>query len=261
MNATLILVTNDDGVQAPGLAALADALTELGDVRVVAPEREQSASSHSLTLRNPLRAVELRAGVHAVSGTPADCVNLAVTRLLGRRPDLVVSGINRGANLGDDVFYSGTVAGAREGCFHGVPSLAVSLAVRDLADADFVHAAAYALRVARRVLRHGLPARTLLNLNAPPGRPLGLKLTVQARREQVGAGHDAQRRAADSEDVVGLGSEMADIAAVRAGFASLTPLHTDSTHHAALGALRAWEALEGDGAGAPGEVLAFRPRS
>lgn len=261
MSQPFILVTNDDGVHAPGLAALADALATLGDVRIVAPEHEQSASSHSLTLRAPLRVVELRAGVHSVSGTPADCVNLAVTRLLPRRPDLVVSGINRGANLGEDVFYSGTVGGAREGCLHGLASLAVSLAVRDAAQADFTHVAAFAVRVARRVLRHGLPPRTLLNLNAPTGVPLGLKLTVQARREHAGEGHDAQRRATESLDVAAVGAETADVVAVRAGFASLTPLHTDSTHYAALGALRAWEALEGDGVGAPGEVLAFRPRS
>ncbi len=261
MNQPLILVTNDDGVHAPGLAALGAALSVLGEVRIVAPEREQSACSHSLTLRSPLRVIEVRPGVQSVAGTPADCVNLAVTRLLPRRPDLVLSGINRGANLGDDVFYSGTVGGAREGCFHGLASLAVSLAVRADAAADFTHAAAFAVRVARRLLRHGLPPRTLLNLNAPPGLPLGLKLTVQARREHVAEGHDAQRRAGESDDALGVGAEMADVMALRAGFVSLTPLHTDSTHHAVLGALRAWEALEGDGVGAPGEVLAFRPRS
>ncbi len=261
MTAPLILLTNDDGVQAPGLAALADALASLGELRVVAPEREMSACSQGLTLASPLRVTELRPGVHSVSGTPADCVNLAVTRLLPRRPDLVVAGINRGANLGEDVFYSGTVGGAREGCFHGLPALAMSLAVRGGAEADFAHAARFALRLARRVLVHGLPPGTLLNVNVPPGEPRGLKVTVQARREHAGAGHDALRRAADQLDGLATGRETADIQAVRDGFVSLTPLHTDSTHHAALAALRAWEALEGDGAGAPGEVVAFRPRS
>jgi 5'-nucleotidase len=261
MTPALILLTNDDGVQAPGLRALAEALAPLGELRVVGPEREMSASSHGLTLHPPLRVIDLRPGVQSVSGTPADCVNLAVTRLLPRRPDLVVSGINRGANLGEDVFYSGTVGGAREGCFHGLPSMAVSLAVRNGIEADFAHAARFALRLARRVLVHGLPPGTLLNVNVPPGEPRGMKLTVQARREHAGAGHDALRRAAERPDLAPTGRETADIEAVRAGLVSLTPLHTDSTHHAALGALRAWEALDGDGAGAPGEVVAFRPRS
>src|SRR6187401_515783 len=181
MSTPLILVTNDDGVHAPGIKALSSALAALGTVYVVAPDREVSACSQSLTLKHPLRAERVAENVFCVDGTPADCVNLALVKLLPRRPDLVVSGINRGANLGDDVFYSGTVGGAREGTFFGVPSLAISLAVR--AEADFTEAAAFATRLARMVLEKGLPEQTLLNVNVPSGRPAGVAVTVQGRRE------------------------------------------------------------------------------
>src|SRR5258705_10011651 len=154
MSTPLILVTNDDGVHAPGIKALAAGLAPLGTVYVVAPDREVSACAQSLTLKHPLRAERVDERIHAVDGTPADCVNLALVKLLPRRPDLVVSGINRGANLGEDVFYSGTVGGAREGTFFGVPSIAVSLAVR--ADADFEQAAGFAHRLAGVVLVKGL---------------------------------------------------------------------------------------------------------
>src|SRR6185436_8903357 len=177
MSGPILLVTNDDGVYAPGLKALAAALGRLGTVYVVAPDREVSACAQSLTLKTPLRAERVDERVHAVDGTPADCVNLAFVKLLPRRPDLVVSGINRGANLGEDVFYSGTVGGAREGTFFGVPSIAMSLAVR--ADGDFRPAADFAARLASMVLEKGLPERTLLNVNVPPGNPKVAVTTVQ----------------------------------------------------------------------------------
>src|SRR6202008_107344 len=148
----LILVTNDDGVHAPGIRALALALRDLGQVHVVAPDREVSACAQSLTLTKPLRAETIEPYLHSVDGTPADCVNLALVKLLPRRPDLVVSGINRGANMGEDVFYSGTVGGAREGTFFGVPSIAMSLAVREAKDLDFAPAAAFAAKLAALVL-------------------------------------------------------------------------------------------------------------
>src|SRR5215468_7709669 len=153
MSQPVILVTNDDGVHAAGIRALVEALRSLGDVQVVAPDREVSACSQSLTLKHPLRAERVEPGIYAVDGTPADCVNLAVVKLLGRRPDLVVSGINRGANLGEDVFYSGTVGGAREGTFFGVPALAFSLAAK--ADHDFGPAAEFARRLCTLVLEKG----------------------------------------------------------------------------------------------------------
>lgn len=249
----LLLVTNDDGVHAPGIRSLVASLAGLGTVYVVAPDREVSACSQSLTLKHPLRAERIEERVYAVEGTPADCVNLALVKLLPCRPDLVISGINRGANLGEDVFYSGTVGGAREGTFFGVPSIAVSLAAR--ADADFGPAAAFAARLAAMVLERGLPERTLLNVNVPPGTPGGAVITVQGRREHEGTileGLDPRRRTyywiEEGRDHW-LKDEMSDIHALRQGLISITPLQTDTTHHAVLSAFRAWEAVLQNGHG------------
>ena len=245
MPSPLILVTNDDGVHAPGIKALAAGLAPLGTVFVVAPDREVSACSQSLTLKHPLRAERVAENVFCVDGTPADCVNLALVKLLPRRPDLVVSGINRGANLGEDVFYSGTVGGAREGTFFGVPSIAMSLAVR--ADADFGPAAEFGARLAAIVLAKGLPERTLLNVNVPPGTPSGAVVTVQGRREHEGTifeGLDPRRRTYYwiEEGIDNWASdELSDIHAIRKGLISVSPLQTDTTHHAVLAAFRAWE--------------------
>jgi 5'-nucleotidase len=241
----LLLVTNDDGVHAPGIKALGKALQPLGEVCVVAPDREVSACSQALTLKHPLRAERIEENVHAVDGTPADCVNLAVVKLLPRRPDLVLSGINRGANLGEDIFYSGTVGGAREGTFFGLAAIAFSLAAK--AETDFSHAAAFAARLVSLVLEKGLPERTLLNVNVPPGLPRGAAITIQGRREHEGTileALDPRRRTyywiEEGRDRW-LSDEMSDIHAVRQGLISITPLQTDTTHHAALGALRDWE--------------------
>ncbi len=246
MTSPLLLVTNDDGVHAPGIRALASSLMALGAVHVVAPDREVSACSQSLTLKHPLRAERLGERIWAVDGTPADCVNLALVKLLPKRPDLLVSGINRGANLGEDVFYSGTVGGAREGTFFGVPAIAVSLAAR--VDADFGPAASFAARLAALVLDKGLPERTLLNVNVPAGKPEGAIITIQGRREHEGTileGLDPRRRTyywiEEGQDRW-MPDEMSDINAVRKGLISVTPLQTDTTHHAVLGAFRAWEA-------------------
>ena len=247
MQQPLILVTNDDGIHAAGIKALAAALAALGEVHVVAPDREVSACAQSLTLKHPLRADKIQEQVHAVDGTPADCVNLALVKLLPRRPDLVVSGINRGANLGEDVFYSGTIGGAREGTFFGVPSIAVSLASR--AEADFAPAAEFSTRLAGLVLAQGLPERTLLNVNVPPGTPAGVMITVQGRREHEGTileGLDPRRRTyywIEEGSDRWLTDETSDIHAIRQGYISITPLHTDTTHHAAVSSLRAWEAV------------------
>jgi 5'-nucleotidase len=241
----LILITNDDGVHAPGIQALAEALRPLGEVHIVAPDREVSACSQSLTLKHPLRAERLEQRVHAVDGTPADCVNLAIVKLLPRRPDLIVSGINRGANLGDDIFYSGTVGGAREGTFFRVPAIAISLAARS--EIDYGPSAEFAARLAARVLDQGLPERTLLNVNVPSGRPAGVAVTVQGRREHEGTileGLDPRRRTyywiEEGRDRW-VSDELSDIVAIRKGLISITPLQTDTTHHAVLAALRAWE--------------------
>jgi 5'-nucleotidase len=248
----LLLLTNDDGVHAPGLKAAMAALADVGELHVVAPDREVSACAQSLTLKHPLRAEQLEERVHSVDGTPADCVNLALVKLLPRRPDLVVSGINRGANLGEDVFYSGTVGGAREGTFFGVPSIAVSLAVRG-GDIDFTHAASFAARLASLVLKKGLPERTLLNVNVPPGDPRGAAVTVQGRREHEGTileGLDPRRRTyywIEEGSDRWLKDEMSDISAVQRGLISITPLQSDTTHHAVIHAFRAWEGALNNG--------------
>src|SRR5207302_5905398 len=168
-----------DGIHSEGIAALAEALRALGEVVIVAPDRERSAVSHSLTLHRPLRVEELGAGRYAVNGTPTDCVNLAINGILPRRPTLVVSGINKGSNLGDDVTYSGTVSAAMEGTLRGLPSIAVSL---ERADAGFAEAGRIARLAAARVLVEGLPSRTLLNVNVPAARPRGVRLTQLGHR-------------------------------------------------------------------------------
>src|SRR6059036_2715215 len=175
---SVVVLSNDDGVHAPGLAALERALAELGDVYVLAPEREQSACGHALTLHRPLRPHQLGERRFAVNGTPADCVNLAVLGFLPAPPVLIVSGINHGANLGDDVTYSGTIAAAMEGTILGVPSIAVSL----LDGGDFDVAGRVARLIAMRVLVSGLPPRTLLNVNVPAQPPLGIRLARLGNR-------------------------------------------------------------------------------
>ncbi len=241
----LILATNDDGVHALGIRALAGALADLGEVWIVAPDREASASGQSLTLKHPLRAEKIEPNVVAVDGTPADCVNLAIVKLLPRRPAVVVSGINRGGNLGDDIFYSGTVGAAREATFFGVPAIAVSLAAR--ADLDYAPAADFARRLVGLVIERGLPERTLLNVNVPAGHPTGVAVTVQGRRSHEGTileGLDPRHRTyywiEEGRDQW-VSDDMSDIFAVRSGLISVSPLQTDTTNHRVLGTLREWE--------------------
>ena len=260
MTQPLVLITNDDGVHAPGIKALAAALAGVAEVYVVAPDREVSACAQSLTLKNPLRVEPLGDRIWSVDGTPADCVNLALVKLLPRRPDAVFSGINRGANLGEDVFYSGTVGGAREGSFFGVPSVAVSLAVGS--GADYTHAAAFAARLGRLVLEHGLPERTLLNVIVPHGTPNGAVITVQGRRHHEGTileGTDPRRRTyywIEEGSDRWLADELSDIHALRSGLISVTQLQTDTTHHGALAALKNWEAALGNGHNGSGPGVA-----
>lgn len=242
-----ILVTNDDGVHSEGLIALAEALSALGDVTVVAPAGESSAIGHALTLTRPLRLQHLREGVYSVDGTPTDCVTLAFLKLFDREPDLVVSGINTGYNLGDDVTYSGTVAGALEAILLGVPGIAVSLCRQR--HYDFTQAAWAGRTVAEHVLAHGLPSRTLLNVNVPREPARGIKLTVQARRRwypDVLEAEDPRGRPyywikegrADWEP-----DEESDYQAVRDGWISVTPLQPDLTCRATLKKLSALEAM------------------
>jgi 5'-nucleotidase len=244
-----ILVTNDDGIGAPGIKALAEALTELGEVTVVAPDRERSAAGHSLTLHSPLRVFELRDGWFAVDGTPTDCVNMGIHSLLGSPPDLVVSGINHGSNMGDDVTYSGTVAAAMEANLMGIPALAVSLATYGPSE-HFPDAAKVAVQVARMLIQQGLPADTFLNLNVPnlPFSEIKAPLiTRQGKRSFVG-------KIVDKTDPRGrkyywIGSEEpsfsdeegTDYDAVGKGHPSLTPLHLDLTNHRAMETLKQWQ--------------------
>src|SRR5438067_6068223 len=167
-----ILVTNDDGYRSEGLLALADALRPLGDVTIVAPMSEASAIGHALTLRQPLRLEHMSEKMFAVEGTPTDCVNIAVTHVLRCLPDLVVSGINKGWNLGDDVTYSGTVSGALEGALLGVPAIAISLAA-SRSEYDFAPAARAAATLAAAILQRPLAPRTFININVPRGQPKG----------------------------------------------------------------------------------------
>ena len=239
---TRILVTNDDGVRSPGLAALTSALEPLGEVTVVAPLRETSAIGHALTLHRPLRLERLGDRRFALDGTPSDCVNIAVVSVLKGLPQLVMSGINLGLNLGDDLTYSGTVSAALEGALLGVPSIAVS-AHRSGPEWDFHGAARAAVTLAEAVLKGGLPPRTLLNVNVPAGEPKGLRVTVQGRRNHVTSVEeriDPRGRAYFWIDVAQDHWEpdaRSDYQAVRDGFVSVTPLHPDLTAHAALAAI------------------------
>ncbi len=240
-----VLLTNDDGVFARGLAALEEAFADFGEVFVVAPDREQTAVGHALTLHRPLRVEQAGERRFAVNGTPSDCVNLALLGLLPRVPHLVVSGVNHGANLGDDVTYSGTVSAAMEGTLLGVPSLAVSLANPE--GGDFGQAARIARVLAARALREGLPPKTLLNVNVPNGAIKGIRFTRLGHRvykEKVAEEVDPRGR---TYYWIGAGPpvwedrDATDIAAIRNGYASVTPLHLDLTHYEALQRMAAWE--------------------
>lgn len=237
-----ILVTNDDGVRSEGIHALARALARLGETIVVAPHAEASAIGHALTLRRPLRVEQLEARVYEVDGTPTDCVNVAIAKILGGAPDLIVSGINKGYNLGDDVTYSGTVAGAMEGALLGIPSIAVSLE-RSLDVYDFQHSASAATQVAEAVLIRGLPPRTFINMNVPPGRPKGFRITVQARRNHVTVVDERVDPRGRAYYWIEEGQNnwtphaRSDYQAVTDGYVSITPLQPDLTDHAALSAI------------------------
>lgn len=252
-----ILISNDDGIDAPGIVALAAAAAaRFPAVTVVAPATEQSGTSHALTLRRPVR-VETRgpgagparpagSGWFAVEGTPTDCVSLALFQLLpaAGRPDLVLSGINAGYNLGEDVTYSGTVAAALEARMAGVPSLAISTA-RDADPASLAAAAEVAVRLAAEVLARGLPEDALLNINVPPN-PRGYRVTRQGRRGAFDGVIERPAGTAREFYFVGLPpstwlhEDGADHAAVAEGFVSITPLHGDLTFHRARPLVEGW---------------------
>jgi 5'/3'-nucleotidase len=237
-----ILLTNDDGVHSDGLKALAEALGPLGEIMIVAPLQEASAIGHALTLRRPLRLEAIATNTFGVDGTPTDCVNIAVTTVLRRLPELIVSGINKGWNLGDDVTYSGTVSGALEGALLGVPSIAVSLE-RSRQPFDFRESARAAAIVAGAVLQRGLPARTFLNINVPRRRPKGFRVTVQGRRNHVTTVNERTDPRGQAYFWIEEGEnhweshDRSDYQAVVEGYISVTPLHPDMTAHAVLPAV------------------------
>jgi 5'-nucleotidase len=244
-----ILASNDDGVYAPGIAALADALRTVGTVTVVAPSRERSAASHSLTMDVPLRASRIAEGVVSVEGTPTDCVLLAVKNLLAEPPDILVSGVNRGPNVGDDVTYSGTVAAAIEGTILGIPSIAVSLDRSPSGKYDYRAAAEVARQMMLLVLERGLPAATLLNVNVPnvPAEEIkGIELArlgKQTYEDSIIQKTDPRGRLyywiggqASPTDI----AADTDIAVVARGAVSVTPIELDLTDYAAMEILRTW---------------------
>ncbi len=248
-NRPTILVTNDDGVHSEGIQALAKALQEVGEVYIVAPDREESAIAHSLTLHRPLRVEKIRKNVYTVDGTPADCIHLGVNAILPERPRLIASGINKGGNLGDDVTYSGTVSAAFEGTLLGIPSFAISLVSRS--HFRFQTAARFAVRVAQAILKYGLPKDTLLNINVPNLKEKEIKsykITEQGRWIHNG---NAVVEKVDPRGKkyywIGGGQLLfskkrnTDVEAVQNAYISITPLHLDLTNYGSLPKLKRWK--------------------
>lgn len=242
-----ILLTNDDGVYAKGLAVLADTLSDIAQINVVAPDRNRSGASNSLTLTVPMRVKYLENEMISVEGTPTDCVHVAITGLLPRKPDMVISGINAGANLGDDVYYSGTVAAAREGRFLGLPAIAISLTGEQLQ--YYTTAAMVVYKIVERLQIAPLPAGTILNVNVPdvPYNELrGFEVT------RLGTRHSAEPtiRQLDprGHPVYWVGPAGAaadagpgtDFSAILQNRVSITPIRIDLTHHESFDQLSAW---------------------
>jgi 5'/3'-nucleotidase len=248
----MILVTNDDGVDSPGLSALARALKRVDEICVIAPNRNWTAAGHTKTLDRPLRVAEVtlpgtRLGAFSSDGSPSDCVALAFLGLAPERPRLVVSGINTGPNMGSDITYSGTVSAAMEGVVSGVPAIAISLG--DYYELDFRYAAAFAARLARRVLREGLESDVLLNVNVPRGRRAdirGVEVTRLGRREY----NDELIRRKDpfgrdyfwigGSPPGGAGEPGTDLHAVASGYVSVTPVQLDLTNHDLIEQIAGW---------------------
>ncbi|ANJ67854.1 5'/3'-nucleotidase SurE [Halothiobacillus diazotrophicus] len=241
------LVSNDDGYLSPGVRVLATRLKRLGSVTIVAPDRDRSGASNSLTLSRPLRPRLIEPGVWAVDGTPSDCVHLAIQGLLPEVPDLVVSGINHGANLGDDVLYSGTVAAATEGRSLGLPAIAVSSTAHVPQHLDA--AADVVADLVGRLVNHPLPALTLLNVNVPdlPADQLKSMIATRLGRRHPSSGivRDADPRGREIFWIGAAGEgadagEGTDFAAVAAGHVSVTPIQFDMTRHGVMDAVSHW---------------------
>lgn len=242
-----ILITNDDGYHSEGIIALENALSEIGDCYVVAPASEMSGASHSLTLARPLRIRQVDARHWTVDGTPTDCVTLALNRILPPelKPHLCVSGINHGANLGDDATYSGTVAGALESTILGVPGLAFSLVASR--SYDFTESAKIAQLLVKKTVNEGLPENTLLNVNIPKGEPRGIRVTKQGfknARPVISEHIDPRGKPYYwiGEVREGFHAEGGtDFEAIDEGFVSVTPMRSDLTNHPAIELLKEWE--------------------
>ena len=245
---TRILITNDDGIHSEGIAALEAALREIGDVFVVAPEAEMSGASHSLTLARPLRIRPIDERHWTVDGTPTDCVTFAINRILSpeQMPHICASGINHGANLGDDATYSGTVAGAMEATILGVPGIAFSLVANR--NQDFTEAARIAKELTLKAVKEGLPSGTLLNVNVPKGAPKGIRVTKQGLKnaKSIISEHTdprgkfyywigEERSGFHADDEGG-----SDFEAVDGGYVSVTPMRSDLTSYAAIELLQNW---------------------
>jgi 5'-nucleotidase len=235
---TLILLTNDDGIEASGLHLLDEALRDLGEIVVVAPDRERSAVSHGLTLRSPLEVRQIDANHYTLSGTPADCVIYALNRILVSQPDLVVSGINHGANLGDDIMYSGTVAAAREASRRGLSAIAVSQAY-DESPISFEAAARFARRLVQAVLKRKSQGGICLNVNIPVRKVRGVRITRQGCSlhfphfnwlDTARADNGAELKDAEPRSRSDL---LADYQAILKHYISVTPLQRDQTDYAA----------------------------
>lgn len=247
-----ILLTNDDGIYAPGIHAFAPVLSELGEVSIVAPDRERSATGHGITVHHPLRVQrydipDSNVCAWMVDGTPADCVKIAIQALLPVKPDLVVSGINLGSNLGTDILYSGTVSAAVEGVILGVPSVAVSLT--DFTETDFSYAAQVAKGIIAKMLENGLPPNTLLNINVPPGQAKDIKGVCVTKLGNRQYENTFERRKDPrgrvyywlGGDVVDVDNDPdSDIATVETGHISVSPVHFDLTNYHIMNQLKKW---------------------
>ena len=242
-----ILLTNDDGIDAPGLHALEQVAGELGEVYVAAPAHEQSGAGRAITIHRPLRYREAGRGRYAVEGTPTDTVMMALTLLLDFRPDLVISGVNNGSNLGENIYYSGTVAAAAEAAKHGIASIAVSVAAKQ--DVDYRPATEFVTRLGRRVLENGLPPGVALNVNVPHPSYEGVRITRQSpkiSRNVMRGGEDPRGSAYYwmHEEVCHEAADPGtDYAAVRDGNVSITPLHFEHTAHEVVETLSDWDDL------------------
>ncbi|MFC2157277.1 5'/3'-nucleotidase SurE [Acidobacteriota bacterium] len=241
MDKPLILLTNDDGFFSEGLEALRSKLENYGSVFIVAPDRERSATSLSLTLHNPLRLKQIKKNVFSLSGTPVDCVYMAVQKILPRTPDILISGINPGPNLGQqDIAYSGTMGGALQGTFLGIPSFAISMMHDKDGRFEFEHGAEFASRLASKILKKGLPDGVTLNVNIPPPPIKGTRLTKLGEKRynpEILEKKDPRNRTyywIGTGRPKTIGDEESDVMVIKKGFITITPVQRDMTHHSLL---------------------------